>query len=293
MENKKLILSIDIGGTKIYSAKINEAGEITGEIEKNKTPKTSGEIFKLLSEIIKKSENEVTGVSIATAGAVNNENNRVISATGNLPSGYRDIEFSTLSKKPVFVENDANCASYAEFKTGSAKGFLNSITITLGTGVGGGIIVDGKLLKGKSGSAGEMHFKMSREKKRKCTCGAWDCFEIYTSGKGLTITAKEITGKDLTTYEIVELMKKDDREVLSAINQWEEDLIAGFIGLSNIFDPDCIILSGSMAEFVDTEKIEKKVNSEISTQPLKILKASAGNYSGMIGAALLMFDKLK
>ena len=293
MGNEKLILSIDIGGTKIYSAKINKEGKIVGEVEKNKTPKTSKEIFNILSEIIKKSENEVDGVSIATAGAVNNENSKVISATGNLPSGYRDIEFSSLSKKPVFVENDANCASYAEFKIGSAKGFLNSITITLGTGVGGGIIVDGKLLKGKSGSAGEMHFKMSTLKKRKCTCGAWDCFEIYTSGKGLTITAKEITGDDLTTYDIVELLKKGDKKALTVINQWEEDIIAGFIGLGNIFDPDCIVLSGSMAEFVDTEKIEKRVNSEISTQPLKVLKASAGNYSGMIGAALLAFDKLK
>ena len=293
MKNKELVLSIDIGGTKIYSAKINKEGDIIGEIEKDKTPKTSNEIFNLLSEIIKKNENDVTGVSIATAGAVNNENNRVISATGNLPSGYRDIEFSKLSKKRVFIENDANCAAYAEFKTGSAKGFLNSITITLGTGVGGGIIVGGHLLKGKSGSAGEMHFKMSTKKVRKCTCGAWDCFEIYTSGKGLTLTAKEVTGKDLTTYEIIELWKNGDKNALSVINRWEEDIIAGFIGLGNIFDPDCIVLSGSMADFVNTKKIEERVNSEISTQPLRILKASAGNYSGMIGAALLMFDMLR
>ena len=72
------------------------------------------------------------------------------------------------------MENDANAAAFAEYKIGAAKGSQSSITVTLGTGVGGGIILDGKILKGKSGAAGEMHFKMFTDKRRKCTCGAWD-----------------------------------------------------------------------------------------------------------------------
>ena len=164
--------------------------------------------------------------------------------------------------------------------------------LTLGTGVGGGIIIDGKLLKGKNGAAGEMHFKMRTDNKRKCTCGGWDCFEIYASGKGLKLTAEEIThNPEVTTYDVIAGIKDNNPLMIEAFNKWQYDITCGIIGLGNIFDPDCVVLSGSMAEFVDTEKIEKEANAQIITTPTKVVKASAGNYSGMIGAALLALNK--
>lgn len=286
-------LGIDIGGTKIYSCVIDENGKILGEISKNKTPKSLNEIVETLKEIIKNKENEIDIVGISTAGAVNLEHNKVISATGNLPSGYRTIDFKSLSSKPVYVENDANCAAWAEYQIGAAKDKENNITITLGTGVGGGIIVNGKLMKGKSGSAGEMHFKMCLDEKRKCTCGAFDCYEIYASGRGLELTAKDILGLELTTYEIIEgynLKKPNYDKVLST---WKKNIAQGLVGLCNIFDPDCVVLSGSLAQFVEVEPIEEYVNNEISTMPTKIYHAKAGNYSGMIGAGLLALSSLK
>ena len=198
------------------------------------------------------------------------------------------MDFTSLTDKPVFVENDANCAAWAEYKIGASKGCSNSIMITLGTGVGGGIIVNGKILKGKSGAAGEMHFKMYPDKRRKCTCGAWDCYEIYASGNGLRLTAAEmLNDKNVTTYDVVDGAKKGDPRIIKVMNKWQNDITAGLIGLANIFDPECIVLSGSMAEFTNTEEIEKNVNAEIVTTPTKIYKATSGNYSGMIGAALL------
>ena len=190
------------------------------------------------------------------------------------------------------MENDANCAAWAEYEIGASKNSRNCVMLTLGTGVGGGIIVDGKLLKGKNGAAGEMHFKMRTDKHRKCTCGSWDCFEIYCSGTGLKLTGEEITGnKDITTYDIIDGYKLGCETMTEIYNQWQNDIIAGVIGLANIFDPDCVVLSGSMAEFVDTEFITNEVNKEIVTTPTKVVKAKAGNYSGMIGAALLAFKK--
>ena len=286
-------LGIDVGGTKIYHAIIDERGKIIGEVEKQPTPESFAEIKKTFEEIIKKYENEVDVIAFSTCGAVNNENTGIVGSTGNIAKEYPTMDFKSLSKKPVFVENDANCAAWAEYKIGASKGTKVSIMITLGTGVGGGIIINNCLLKGQNGAAGEMHFKMYSDKRRKCTCGSWDCFEIYASGKGLKITAEEMLGNnDVTTYDVVGGAQNGDVKMQNVMSKWHQDIINGLIGLSNIFDPDCIVLSGSMAEFVDVQKVESAVNREICTTPIKVKKAQAGNYSGMIGAALLGLAKI-
>lgn len=282
----KKALAIDVGGTKIYNTIINEKGEILTEVEKHHTPKTFNEIKALFEEIISKYEKEVDVIAFATCGAVNNSNNAILGSTGNIAKEYPTMDFKSLSKKPVFVENDANAAAWAEHVIGSSKGMPYSVMLTLGTGVGGGIILDNKLYKGKNGAAGEMHFKMRTDKHRKCTCGSYDCFEAYASGTGLKRTAEEISGDpDITTYDVIE--NKDRPMMKKILEIWQNDILEGIIGLANIFDPDVVVLSGSMAEFVDIEYLEKQANKEIVTTPFKVVKASAGNYSGMIGAALL------
>lgn len=284
----KKALAIDVGGTKIYNTIINENGEIVAEVEKRYTPKTFDEIKAAFKEIIQKYENEVDVIAFATCGAVNNQNTGIIGSTGNIAKEYPAMDFQALSSKPVFVENDANAAAWAEHIIGASKGMPYSIMITLGTGVGGGIILNNCLYKGKSGAAGEMHFKMRTDKHRKCTCGSWDCFEAYASGTGLKVTAEEmLKSPDVTTYDVIEGMQKGDSIMTNVFNKWQEDILNGLIGLVNIFDPDVIVLSGSMAKFTDTEYLEREVNSQIVTTPAKIVLAQAGNYSGMIGAALL------
>lgn len=290
----KKALTIDIGGTKIYNTIINEQGEIISEIEKRYTPKTFEEIKTVLEEIVKKYEYEVDVIAFSTCGAVNNSNDGILGSTGNIAKEYPTMNFKALSTKPVFVENDANCAAWAEHIIGSSKGMPYSIMLTLGTGVGGGIILDNKLYKGKSGAAGEMHFKIERKPHRQCTCGGWDCFESYASGTGLKRTAEEISGnKEITTYDVIDGLKNNDKQMTEIFNRWQNDILNGIIGLANIFDPDVVVLSGSMAEFVDTDYLTKRTNEEIVTQPTKVVKATAGNYSGMIGAGLLALGVTK
>ena len=287
----KKALAFDIGGTKIYSTVIDESGKVVGDIDKFSTPKTIDGIIKVLQDQILKYEDEVSVVAIATAGAVNNENTSVIGSTGNLVAGYNTINFQSLSKKKVFLENDANSAAWAEYRIGASKGTKVSVLLTLGTGVGGGIIIDNKLLKGKSGAAGEMHFKMYCDKRRKCTCGSWDCFEIYASGTALKLDAEEYTkNPNITTYEVIEGAKAGNLDMTAILDRWQSDIINGIKGLANIFDPDCVVLSGSMAQFVDIKKVESEVNSDIVTTPTSIRLATAGNYAGMIGAALLALE---
>ena len=287
----KKALAFDIGGTKIYSSIIDETGKIVSEIDKFHTPKSIQGILDILKGQIAKFENEVDVIAISTAGAVNNENTAVNGSTGNLVSGYSSINFQELSKKRVFLENDANAAAWAEYKIGASKGTNVSVMFTLGTGVGGGIIVNNKLLKVKSGAAGELHFKMYPDKRRKCTCGSWDCFEAYASGTALKVDAEEmLNNPDVTTYDVMDGVKNGDKKMLEIFDRWINDITIGVNGLVNLFDPDCIVLSGSMAQFVDAKKMEEAVNSDIVTSPTSIRIATAGNYSGMIGAALLAFE---
>ena len=289
----KKALAIDVGGTKIYNAIVNEKGEIISEIEKRPTPKTFAEIKAAFEEIINKYERQVDVIAFSTCGAVNNSNSGILGSTGNIAREYPSMDFKSLSKKPVFVENDANAAAWAEHIIGASKGMPYSVMLTLGTGVGGGIILDNKLYKGKNGAAGEMHFKMRTDKHRKCTCGSWDCFEAYASGTALKWDAEEALGtKDITTYDVIEGVKAGDTKMLEIFERWQNDITTGIIGLANLFDPDCVVLSGSMGEFIDPKKIEETVNQEIVTSPTSIRLATTGNYSGMIGAALLAFDEV-
>ncbi len=302
----KKILAIDAGGTKLTCAVINENGEIISDVEKYSTPKNIDELVKLFKEIINKYEDSIDMTAFATAGAVNIDNTKVDSSTPNMPKGYNQLDFSSLSKKRVFVENDANCAAWAEYKIGAAKGEKNTITITLGTGVGGGFIVDGKLLRGKSGRAGEVGSMKINGKGRVCTCGRKNCFESYASGTGLKMTAEEVAQsdevfkksilnsknpKDITTYDIIDGVNKGDLYSLKVFNIWKQDLITGLINIVNIFDTESIVISGGMGKFINTDEIETLVNNETVVSPVKIKLAKAGNYSGMIGAALLACQK--
>lgn len=284
----KKALALDIGGTKIYYAIVDETGKIISDVEKYSTPKSIPEFEELFKSIFSKYENEVDVIAIATAGAVNNENNKVISSTGNLVKGYNQIDFHSFTSKKVYIENDANAAAWAEHIVGASKGCAYSVILTLGTGVGGGIILNNKLFKGKSGGAGEMHFKMYSDNRRKCSCGAWDCFEAYASGTGLKLTAQEmLNDENATTYDVIDGMKQGDAKMKEIFETWQNHILAGIMGLANLFDPDCFVLSGSMAEFVDTDYLERSVNTQIVTLPVKVFKATAGNNAGMIGAALL------
>ncbi len=287
------ILSFDIGGTKIAYAIINEKGEFLNEIIKVSTPKTSSGIYELLKTTVKGLEDEIDGVAIATAGAVNNEGTKITSHVGNLPPKYNQTDFMSLTSKPVLLENDANSAGWAEFSIGAAKGCKNAVILTLGTGVGSGIIVDGKLLKGKSGAAGEMHFPIDSGHKRKCTCGLYDCFEAFASGTGLNANAREYMGENATSYDVIRGLKEGNHQARAAFDQWQGYLIKGMIMLANVFDPEMIVLSGSMAKFVEYDKVNKAVNEAILTQPFILKEAVFENNAGMIGVALLLSEKLK
>lgn len=290
----KKFLAFDIGGTKIAHAVFDEEGNMLSERYRDETPQSKDEIFRLLKTIVQKYENEVDAVAIATAGEVDRENTRIISSVGNMAPGYKDTDFQKLSARPVYVENDANAVVWAEYKKGAGKGLDNLIVVAIGTGVGLGIIVNGQLLKGKSGAAAEAHFSINRGNKRQCSCGAFDCYEIYASGTALGIDAKEaFHDEKMTSHDIIRLKKEGNTLAIKVFDEWQNDVLSGIHGLANLFDPEMVILFGSLVEFMDCEKMGHQANRSIVANPFRLCKAEFGNNAAMAGVALIAADRLK
>lgn len=287
-------LAFDIGGTKIAYALVDDKGAMLTPQKKYSTPKTVEEIHKSLKDIIKQYEADVEAIAIATAGAVDVNNLRIVSSVGNMAKGYQDTDFQKLSSKPVYIENDANAVAWAEYKQGVAKDCKDIIVVAIGTGLGLGILVDGKILKGKTGAAAEAHFQINRGKKRKCSCGAYDCYESYASGTALGIDAKEVfNDNSMTSHDIISMVKEGNPKAIEVFNSWQDDVLAGIKGLANLFDPEMIILFGSLVKFMDCEKLETKANEDIVAAPFKLKKAHFGDDAAMIGVALIAADKIK
>lgn len=290
----KKILSFDIGGTKIAFAIVDENGKLVSRPVKYSTPATKEAIESLLKKVITQHETEVDAIAVSTAGTVNSQNTKITGSVGNLPDGYGEIDFQALSNKKVFVENDANAAVWAEYKVGHAQNMENVVLLTLGTGVGVGIIVNGKLLKGKSGAAGETHFPVRQDRHRRCGCGNYDCLEIYMSGTALNLDAKEFYKDDnATSYDIINGLKENDAKAVHVFERWQNMVETGVRIFASIFDPDIVLLGGSMAHFINYPLMEKNVNASIVASPIVLREAEFENNAGIIGGALLCAESLK
>ena len=288
------VLAFDIGGTKIAYATVDRNGKILNEVIRHPTPAAPGAAAKLLKTIIAQFEDQIDAVAVSTAGTVDRTNSRITGSVGNMPEGYMDTDFKALSAKPVVVENDANSAVWAEHVLGNAKGHDNVILLTLGTGVGVGIIADGRLLVGKSGAAGEVHFPVRYDNNRLCGCGRYDCLEIYMSGKALSLEAKAAYKDDnATSHTVIEGLKQDALPAVTAFHNWQEMVKNGIVIFADIFDPEVILLGGSMAHFIDYKRLNDEANRMIVTTPFELKEASFENDAGLIGAALLCVQKLE
>ena len=303
----KKALGIDIGGTKILYSVLDEEGNILSEIKKIHTPKTAEEIENTLKNIIEQHYDEIDVIGLSSAGAVNLENTMVLSSTPNLPQGYNSIDFSKLSDKKVFVENDANCAVWAEYKSGAAKGFDTVLMVTIGTGIGGGLVSKGRLFRGSKGNALEVgSMKIFADKRQKCTCGRYDCWEAYASGTGLkncaingalefpefkTSIFKDKNPQSLITYDITDGVEKNDEFSKKVFENWQYYMFVGLVGLTDILNPDCIVVSGGMCEFVDVNQLEEKINAETVVTNVCVKRAETKNNAGMIGAGLLALNE--
>ena len=301
---RKVIMGIDVGGTKIACALVS-SGKLFTKINTSKTPHGK-KILKVVDSFYKQFSRKylISGIGISTAGMVSDAG-RIVGSTGNIPGWQGAKVKETLQKKyrlPIVVENDANSAAYAEYHIGSAKGANPLLMITLGTGVGGGVVVNGRLVRGAHFAGGEIgHIKLGYTKQRWCTCSRYDCFEAYASGNGLLALIRHYFPdryKKISTRKLFKLAKsKNKNHILAvrAVEDWHYFIALGICNLIQVVDPEKVILSGGLSQEVDIGLLRKQLGSlllpALSSNAI-IQKSVLGNDAGLIGAALLASQSL-
>ncbi|MBX9668308.1 MAG: ROK family protein [Candidatus Obscuribacterales bacterium] len=311
-KSKLPALGIDLGGTKIRAAAVRDYEVIT-EPKQVPTPEGREHIIEALVDLVSEFKTDILmGVGIATAGIVNCDTGEIIGSTGNLPGWSGTPLKKVLESKillPVHVENDANAAGYAEARIEALRKKRCVVTVTLGTGIGGGIVLHGRLFRGSNWAAGEVgHIKIAQDNKRLCTCGLIDCWEAYGSGRGLIMTAQEMLEGvtidqsrlvkepgTLTTYDVFSAAKEDDLMAKKIVERWHEHIAHGLVNLAHVLNPDCFVITGGLSEFVDFQLLHDMVADRCLPRvadAIEIRQSAIQGQAGIIGAAQFVIDEL-
>ncbi|MGB6407840.1 MAG: ROK family protein [Planococcus donghaensis] len=286
------VLGVDIGGTKIRMGIIDASGQIIYE-EKIPTiiplyPYLEENILRILAE-----QPEVQAIGIGTHGFVDPKQGKVIYAAETLP-GWTDTPvkewLQKATGKRVEVENDANVVALAEAKFGAAQGLDRVVVLTLGTGLGGGVLWDGKLLSGgPHGGAAELGHMILYPNGVKCACGRLGCSEMYVSGTALKRRIKE-AGLLVTPPELFENAKTDPA-AKKVVEEFTADLALVISSLQAVFDMEMVIIGGGVSEAAGLwmASLQEKMDT-ILLNPVPVEVAQFENDAGILGAALLVLE---
>lgn len=307
-----MLIGIDVGGTNLVAAKINDSGQIINKVKATVTHNdTADDLCRKILSIAKSaagSDETIEAVGVGFPGLTDNATGTIIK-TPNMPfnnTHFRDV-FQKEWDVPVYIGNDANCAAVGEFCAGAAKGYDSSLTITLGTGIGGGFILHGKLFNGFSNGAMEVGHMIIDPNGHMCGCGNRGCFEQYGSATALIRDAKyymsenknsvlwELCGGKVEMLDgqmIFEAAGNNDYTAMRTIEDYTTYLAIGISNLINILQPEIICLGGGIShadEKLLLVPIKDKIRSYIYDKEadLHIEKALLGNDAGLIGAAML------
>jgi glucokinase len=309
-------IGIDLGGTNIAVGLVDESGKI---LHKDSVPtlreRPAEDVIKdmamLVLKVIKDSSKDVSdikSIGIGCPGVANNETGVIVFAC-NLY--FRNVAVREQMKKyidlPVILDNDANCAGLAEAVAGAAKGLKHSITVTLGTGVGGGVVIDGKIFNGFNYSAPELGHSVIVIDGEQCTCGRKGCWETYASATGLIRQTKKameenpdslinkLIGGDLSKVDAkvaFDAAKAGDATAQKVVDQYIRYIAVGLSNLINTFAPEVIVIGGGISK--EGEYLLKPLRDIVYNEvyfkeepQTRIVKAQMGNDAGIVGAALL------
>ena len=286
------ILAIDIGGTMIKYGLVSSDGKIlsTDEI-KTEASKGLNNILNKIDNIFKRyKENNPVGIAVSGTGQINGMIGKVIGGNPIIPNWIGTNLVKILEEKynlPIVLENDVNCVALGEKWIGAGKDLSNFICLTIGTGIGGGIILNNQLFRGENFVAGEFGHILIKKGE----------FEQFASTTALIRLVKERTGKTLNGKEIFDLEKKEIVEYQEVISEWIENLTDGLSSIVYCFNPANIILGGGVIgqgePLINRIKnsLFKKIGSQFK-EKLNIIQAKLGNNAGMIGASYLLLEKI-
>ena len=286
------ILAIDIGGTMIKYGLVSSDGEIlsTDKIE-TEAEKGLENILNKIDNIFKRyKKNNPVGIAVSGTGQINGMIGKVIGGNPIIPNWIGTNLVKILEEKynlPIVLENDVNCVALGEKWIGAGKDLSNFICLTIGTGIGGGIILNNQLFRGENFVAGEFGHILIKKGE----------FEQFASTTALIRLVKERTGKTLNGKEIFDLEKKEIVEYQEVISKWIENLTDGLSSIVYCFNPANIILGGGVIGQGEPliNRIKNSLFKKIGPQfkeKLNIIQAKLGNNAGMIGASYLLLEKI-
>lgn len=309
-------LGIDLGGTNVAAGVVDGDGKI---IAKASVPTQADKgVDAIISNIAAAANSalkdagvttaDIESIGIGTPGTLDIDNG-IVEKASNL--GFADTPLAKLLSeyfpdKKILIENDANVAALAEATSGAAKGTKLSVTVTLGTGIGGGFIMDGKIFSGANGRGGEFGHMVIESGGRQCTCGRRGCWEAYASVTGLiNFTIEEMQkSRDSVMWELAcgdlenvngltsfEGMRRGDKAAKKVVDKYLRYVAEGIIDIINVLQPEVIAIGGGISKEGDTllnpvkEIVEKEMFSDKAGT--RICMAQLGNDAGIIGAAML------
>jgi len=306
--SESLVFAVDLGGTHLRVALVDDTGRILQQL-KQETPKGASANC-IIGALARAAEAwhalkpKVIATSIMVPGAVDSDKAVVLQAP-NLPSLIDFPLKAELERQlgwPVYLENDANAAAVGEMWLGAARGCRDVVSVTLGTGVGGGVILDGKLWRGSHGSAGEIgHTTVDPFGGLKCKCGNTGCLELYASATAIVRMTKEklssfpqseLKTGGLTAERVYEAGRNGDELARMVFQRFGMYLGIGLANLINFIDPEIIVIAGGAVNGWDLfaaemyREVEERAFSA-TAQQVRIAKAECGDNAGLLGAARL------
>lgn len=311
---KKYGFGVDVGGTTIKMGFFETSGALLDKWEIKTNKENNGAA--ILSDIAKAVDNklaqegisksEVQGIGIGVPGPVRSDG--VVNVCVNLGWGVIDVaaELGNLTGLPIKVGNDANVAALGEMWQGGAKGCKDVIVVTLGTGVGGGIIVDGKIVAGHDGAGGEIgHITVNNDEIEPCNCGQYGCLEQYTSATGIVRMAKRKLAKssaetslrsfkELTAKDIFDEAKAGDAIAGELVDEVGSILGSALSNMACVVNPEIIVIGGGVSKagsiLIDTIQKHFVETAFHACRNTKFALASLGNDAGIYGCMQMILD---
>lgn len=311
-------LGIDLGGTNAAAGVVNEKFEIVSKYSVPTNAKAGVDV--IVSNIKQAAESAVSkagitlddieSIGVGSPGAIDPVNG-IVDFAGNMGFDHTplaELVSKSLGGKKVFLENDANVAAFAEYMAGAARGTKHSVTITLGTGVGGGMIINGKIYSGFNNKGGEFGHIVIERDGWQCSCGRRGCWEAYASVTGLIRLTKEqmLSDKNSVMWEIAkgsldnvngltsfDAMRRSDHTAIYVVEKYLRAVATGLVDVINILQPEVLCIGGGISK--EGDYLLKPINQIVSNEMFsrhsdsftKICIAKLGNDAGIIGAALL------
>ncbi len=305
---KRFIIAIDLGGTNFKCALLDNRLKI--KARSSFSTKSFDNQYKLIQGIAdsvdslilnqRLSRSAILGVGIGVPGPVDTLKG-IVHFLPNIP-GWKEVKLKKIleqkTKLPVFIDNDAKLMTLAEHQAGAAKYYKNVLCLTLGTGVGGGLIINDLLYRGADNAAGEAGHLPLNEKGPLCGCGARGCLEAYVGNQRIIKDARKLFGPKITLESVSALARKDNLKAIDFWSQVGKKLGLALSGIVNLLNLDLIVIGGgvSYAGEVLFENIRRTIllrAMRVQAKRVKVVKAKLGIDAGVIGAGYLVKDRLK